>query len=408
MSTLILTLPDATGDAGALYDCVLSADGQIANDYTRSPLALLPLAGSAEVVAVVPAHRLSWHQVQLPSGSLGRGLRQDSGSPRVRALLEGLLEDRLLDETADLHFALAPGAGSDAPVWVAVCDRQWLRDALHTLEQSDRPAARVVPEFTPDLPFGRVHALGEPGAARLVLGSAEAGPGVWPLQPGLLPCLNLPDSLELVAEPAVAELAEGLFSQPARLQKPAERLLQAADSPWDLAQFDLVSSGRARSLKRWSGAFGGFAQAPRWQAARWSLLAIILVNLAGLNVWAWRENAALKARQQAVREVLTSTFPQVKVVVDAPLQMAREVAALQRSSGQASGRDLEALLGVMGAALPATAVVQGIDFTPGELRLRGIALAPQELSTIAFRLKAQGYALSAADGGLVLRQEATP
>lgn len=408
MSTLILTLPDAGGDAAALYDCVLSADGSVANEYTRSPLALLPLAGSAEVVAVVHAHKLSWHQVQLPAGSLGRGLRQDSGSPRLRALLEGLLEDRLLDETADLHFALAPGARGDAPVWVAVCDRQWLRDALQTLEQSDRPAARVVPEFTPDLPFGRAHLLGELGAARLVLGSAQAGPGVWPLQPGLLPCLDLPESLELVAEPAVAELADSLLGRPAGLQQTAERLLQAADTSWDLAQFDLVSSGGARSLKRWSGAFGGFARAPRWRAARWSLLALLLVNLVGLNAWAWKENAALKARQQAVREVLTTTFPQVRVVVDAPLQMARELAALQRSSGLASGRDLETLLGVMSAALPPSAVAQGIEFTPGELRLRGIALEPQALAPIAFRLKAQGYALTAADGGLLLRQEGAP
>ena len=51
---------------------------------------------------------------------------------------------------------------------------------------------------------------------------------------------------------------------------------------------------------------------------------LLLVNLAGLNLLAWRTGQALAAQRQAQQVLLTDTFPQVKVVVDAPVQMARE------------------------------------------------------------------------------------
>ena len=51
----------------------------------------------------MPAAALSWHQVTLPQGSM-------SGAVRLRSVLNGLLEDRLLDDPESLHFALEPGA----------------------------------------------------------------------------------------------------------------------------------------------------------------------------------------------------------------------------------------------------------------------------------------------------------
>ena len=54
----------------------------------------------------------------------------------------------------------------------------------------------------------------------------------------LLPAL--PDGGLCFAEPAIAEHAEALLQQPLVLQPAAERWLQAAQSPWNLAQFDLT------------------------------------------------------------------------------------------------------------------------------------------------------------------------
>lgn len=408
MSTLIVTLPPSPSDAATLYDYLLTPDGSTAGEQSRAPLALLPLMGSAgEVVALVPARQLSWHQVTLPKGTLGRGFFQDGSAARLRTVLEGLLEDRLLDETSQLHFALAPAARPETPVWVAVCDRAWLGAALQALEQAGRPVSRIVPEFTPDAPSDTLYVTGEPDDAHLVF-TARGGVTVWPLSAASVALLQWPDDKSLVAEPAVAALAEQLFQRRATLQQGTQRCLQALQSEWDLAQMELLNSNRARTWKRWSATLASFARAPRWRAARLALLALLAVNLAGLNAWAWKEQSVIKARQQAVRDVLTSTFPQVRVVLDAPLQMAREVAALQQASGTPGGGDLETLLGVFAAAAPANTVPDAIEFAGGELRLKGHKLPSEDLATISFKLKAQGYAASAEGDSLVIKAGTAP
>ena len=408
MTTLIVTLLPAPADAAELYDYVLSPDGSTLDEQSRAPLALLPLVGNAdEVVALVPARKLSWHQEQLPQGTLGRGLFQAGARLRSREVLEGLLEDYLLDETEQLHFAIEPQARTDAPVWVAVCDRAWLRAALQALEQAGRPVSRIVPEFAPDTLTQALYVMGEPDDAHMVF-TARGGVAVWPLSKAWVALLDWPDTSDIVAEPAVAALAEQLFQRSITLQQSAQRRLQAAQSPWNLAQFDLVNSSRARTWKRWSESLASLLRAPRWRAARLALLALLVVNLAGLNAWAWKEQALLNAQRVAIRELLTSTFPQVRVVVDAPLQMAREVAVLQQASGAATGRDMETMLGALGVVVPVNTVPAAIEFVAGELRLKGLNLKPEDFSTASFKLKSLGYGASAEGDALVIKQVSGP
>lgn len=404
MTTLIITLPTAPQDTAALYDYVLTPDGHSVTGNQRVPLALLPLVGpSDEVVAVVPAQHLSWHPVQLPKGTLGRRYLQDSSPLRVRAILDGLLEERLLDETQNLHFALAPGVPDDGPVWVAVCDRAWLQGALQALEQSGHRAARIVPEFAPESLGDTLYVKGEADAAQLVF-THRGGVTVWPLSKAAVALLGWPEAAPVVAEPAVAALAEQLLHRPVTLQQSAQQRLQAAASAWDLAQFELVNSSGARTLKRWSAHTRSLLRAPRWRAARWATLALLAVNLIGLNAWAWKEQASLKAQRLAINAVLSSTFPKVQVVVDAPLQMAREVASLQQASGVASSRDLEAMLGALATVAPATSVPAAIDYVPGELRLKGLKLKPDEVNPMSFKLKPLGYAAALNGDSLVIQQ----
>ena len=404
MSILIVTLPPAPAEAASLYDYVLTPDGSTVGAAACAPLALLPRVGnSGEVVALVPAQQLSWHQVALPQGALKRGVFQEAGALRLRAVLEGLLEDRLLDETQQLHFAIEPAPRADAPVWVAVCDRAWLRAALQALEQAGQPVSRIVPEFVPDAPTDALCVMGEPDQGHLVF-TTHGGVAVWPLSAASVALLNWPEENSIVAEPTVVALAELLFKRSVTLQQAAPRRLLAIHSAWDLAQFDLVNSSRARNWKRWSMTLASLVRAPHWRAARFALLLLLGVNLAGLNAWAWKEQAVIRAQRLAIREALTTTFPKVQVVVDAPLQMAREVALLQQASGAASGRDLEALLGVFGAAAPAKTQASAIDFRAGELRLKGLQLTPEALATISFQLQGQGYGVSTEGDSLVIKQ----
>ena len=407
MSTLIVTLPSHPSDDNAGYDYLLTPDGVGLGDTSRATLALLPQTKGAEVVAMVSPRHLSWHEVQLPRGTLGRGMFQDKSTTRLRAVLDGLLEDRLLDETSQLHFALAPSPRADAPVWVAVCDRAWLRTALQTLEMAGLKVSRVVPEFTPDGPVDVLHVVGEPEDAHLVF-TGRGGVSSWPLSAESVALLNWSDAHSIVAEPAVAELAEQLFKRPVALQQAALRRLQASTSPWDLAQFDLANSGRSRAFKGIFAALTNFLRAPRWRPARLALVALVVVNIAGLNTLAWREKATIQAQRTAVRNTLTSTFPGVQVVVDAPIQMAREVAVLQQMSGAPTGRDIETMMSLFGASAPANTLPSGIDFAAGELRLRGLTLQPQDIEQIAFKMKAQGYLATPDQDSLLIKQGNTP
>jgi general secretion pathway protein L len=416
MSLLIITLPLAGADNSVLFDYVLSPEGRTVDSHASVPLALLPSQRQTEVVAVVRAQALSWHQVQLPQGSLQRSLFGERGATRLRAILDGLLEDQLLDEPVHMHLALEPNPNAAGGVWVAACNRAWLTAMLASLAAAGHEVTRIVPEFTPQALREATYITGEPDHAKLAgllvqdTSSGEAGPA------GVLVCgmsatsvaLLAPALAELRCEPAVAEQAEQSFGRPVTLLPLSQRMLLAAQSPWDLAQFDLTNASRDRRWVRLSQGVRSFLGAPQWRAARLALVVLVMVQLVGLNAWALREQSALKAQRQAIRAVLAETFPKIPVIVDAPLQMAREVAALQRSSGSAAGTDLESMLSSFSAVAKTEYAPIAIDFAAGELRLSGPALSVQEQTQITAALKSQGLAASAQGEQWLIRAGVTP
>ena len=402
MSSLIFLLPNASVTAATEFAYLMTPDGRSVGEHASAPLALLPKPAGAggEVVAIVPVSALSWHQVELPKGVT-------AASPRLRAVLEGLLEDRLLDEPESLHFALQPNARPGEPVWVAVCSRQWLREAVHALEAADRPIARIVPEFAPEDPLA-LHAIGEAENATLVL-TGNDGVLAVPLAAHALAMLPaLPDDTRRMAEPAVAALAEQLLQHPVQLQQAPQRWLQAAQSGWDLAQSEFASSNRARAAKRLGALVGDILRSPQWRPARWGAIVLLASNLLGLNAWAWKERSSLAAKRESVQRVLTTTFPQVKVVVDAPLQMEKEVALLRQSAGGTSNRDLEAMLGELAAVAPAQRPLTSIDYSGGELRVKGLVSSPPEAAALAESLRSRGYAAELRGDSLVLSAREAP
>ncbi|MEP6791687.1 MAG: GspL/Epsl periplasmic domain-containing protein, partial [Ramlibacter sp.] len=191
-------------------------------------------------------------------------------------------------------------------------------------------------------------------------------------------------------------------------QQAPQRWLQAAQSRWDMAQFDLASSGRARAFKKMSAGWAGLLQAPQWRPVRWAAVLLVAVNLLGLNAWAWKERGALEAKREAIRRTLTTTFPQVKLIVDAPVQMERELAALRQLTGGTTGRDMEAILGALTTALPPNRPVTSLEFTGSELRIKVQSLTADEARAAGANLKAQGYASTSQGDTLVISQETAP
>ncbi len=403
MSALVVHLPAQPVSATTEFQFAVTNDGSTLLNHGSAPASVLPMSSRAgsEVVAVVPAGMLSWHRVELPQGMTAR-------SPRLRAVLEGLLEEQLLDEPETLHFAVQPQLRTGVPLWVATCERDWLRGAMQVLEAAGRPASRIVPEFAPE-GEPALYALGDPQDPQLVV-AGSTGVTVLPLSSqalGLLPAL--PDNTPCIAEPAVAALAEQVLQHQPVLQHAAERWLRAARSPWDLAQFDLSSSGRARALKKLGTAWADMLAAPQWRPARWGALLLVAVNLIGLNAWAWRERSAQQEKRAAIRATLTQTFPQVTYVSDdAAAQMEKEVSALRQVTGATSGRDLEAMLGALGTVVPPQRPVSALDFAPGELRVKGLALTTDENRSVTAALKAQGYASVVNGEALVITPQVQP
>lgn len=415
MSTLILSLPPSLPGISTQYGYTLTADGHTALRHALTEAALLPEPSrpGGEIVAVVPIQALSWQKVQLPPGlPLGPGQQ----TPRLRSVLEGLLEDRLLDDPAQLQFALQPGAQASVPVWVAVCDRAWLRAHLQALEAAGRRVARVVPEFAPGPTASggpELSAIGTEDDPQLILcgHGADQGVSVLPLSPATLALAGVGSAANgdtpapMRADPAVAELAEHALGHPVSLYTASARAMDAARSDWDLAQFDLSSNSRSRALRKAGGALSALLYAPQWRAGRWALGILVLAHLAGLNAWAWQERQALAAKQADVRKALTQTFPQIQVVQDPPVQMEREMALLRQAAGSFSPRDLEPMMAAAGGTLPDGRTPAGLEFSTGELRLRGLLLAPDEETVLNTRLKAMGYTGRLDDGSLVLRPE---
>jgi general secretion pathway protein L len=291
---------------------------------------------------------------------------------------------------------------------VAACDKAWLQAALQRFESAQRPVMRLVPEVAP------AAAVGEPRA--WVTGSPEQA---WIVSAGEAGVLNLPlasfagseidqPDLELLADPPVAALAEQVLARKLRVVHPAERMLAAAQSSWDLAQFDLLHTGAARRLRGAQRQWRNLLDAPQWRPMRWAVVLLLLVNLGGLNAWAWKEQRSLDAKRDEVRELLVRSFPGVKVIVDVPLQMEREVLSLQRGGGLATARDVETMLASLAPLLPPGRSIKGMEFSPGELTLKGLGLSGAEIDALQARLPALGYRAGGEGDRIVIRAGTTP
>ncbi|MCS4293694.1 general secretion pathway protein L [Comamonas sp. BIGb0152] len=417
MSTLLISLPlppgpDTAPSAAGSYSYALSPDGVAISQQGSTTAGLLPQPGrTGEVVAVVPAAMLSWQRVTLPQGV-------GPGSPRLRAVLEGLLEERLLDDPAQLHFALQPDTRANAqgePIWVACCPRQWLRDHLQALEAAGRAVARVVPSHAPGEPSAdgaQILITGSPELAHALVYGTDSADAVLVLpvsreSAALLPALG-PDSI-VHAEPAVASTAEHWLQRPVQLYSPAQTLRDAARSDWDLAQLEFANSGRNRLQRRLGSGLNDVLHAPAWRPARWAVLALVVLTVVGANIWAWQERQQLQAKAALVRSSLTTAFPNVQVVVDAPVQMAREVANLRLASGGLSPTDAEPLLAAAGQALsslPAGTVPSTVEYSGSELRLRG--LPTDGFEAFSQKLQAQGLQAQMQNDQWVIRAQAQP
>ena len=408
---LIVTPSDfwAAAPAGAAseFAWAQSPDGQQVGDHGVCVASLMPR--DDEVVFVLPSGAISWHRVSVPKVT----------QAKLRAVLDGLLEDRVLSDVTELHLALEPGAKPGQTLWVAATGAAPLRAWLRALDASGRPVTRIVPSLWPlrrpqgseisparsrlfdeDVPepLHWAHAEGElawlesasvHGVSRIPL---REGSDPRAAMGGLGSPDGLPDNGIWLCDPAVAALAERLLARRLQLVSQPAWLVRCAQSDWNLAQFGLSLSVAARRRQRLRRQWQQFRGAPAWRPARWGLMALVAANLIGLNTAAWHERRLLTRQRQAIEQTLRQAFPEVPVVLDAPVQMRRELIRLQQASGQPSGADLEVLLAALDqAAGDAPIGATRLQFRAGALQLSGWQAPAERVQAIAQGLSGNGW-----------------
>ncbi len=425
MSVLVLQIPPRTrlgarvpggeapalARAGADWAYALSADGLNVERSGHAASALLPRADST--VAVLHDADVSWHRIVLPKAP----------AARLRAALVGAMEELLLEEDAALHFALAPDAAAGQPTWVAVIDKPWLAAELAALEAAGIVIDRIVPASAPaaapgEAAQGHFFASADEAAAEVQLAYSDSEGAACLRLAGTLPRAlwasgggtgaavggATPPAAIWTASPAAAAAAERWLGAPVALQSEAERSLQAARSPWDLRQFDLARRHRGSLALR---DIGRRLVSPEWRPVRWAAAALVGVQVLALNAWAWQQQGRVEQLRAAQVALLHATHPQVRAVLDAPLQMQRETELLRAAAGRPGDADLESLLSAAAAAWPEDiGPVSALKFEPGRLSFSAPGWGEAQSAAFRERLRAGGWSVDAAEGRVTVAAEA--
>ena len=380
-------------------DYVISSDGMRVNQVSQADARRLP-AGHGETLVLLPWQVLSWHSVQLPPAV---------GS-RKTAVLHSLLEDELLQDPQDLLMVTAPGSATALRqggwVQVAVCDKRWLRQALAPLQAAGFQVQRILPECQPVASNepAKLYLLNELGEQRALLCDAH---NVWLLPSPTASALTQASPVTVWADPAMVNHSARWHAQAPELLTTAQRWLQAARSDWDMAQDEWASNRRSRGWRLLQQGWRSLWSGPQWRSCRRSLLALALVQLVGMNVWAWQTQANRARQQHSLEQLFRQSFPQTGVVIDPGLQMQRELQQLRQQAGQLSPGDMEQMLNSLADAWPNTAMPERLDYQPGELRISGLPDdTVQQLGKHAWQAK--GYDWQLQDRVAVWRIGKTP
>ncbi|GAA6143296.1 type II secretion system protein GspL [Hydrogenophaga sp. 5NK40-0174] len=374
-------------------------------------LSLLPK--DPEVILVLPPLSVSWHRVTLPKAPQNK----------MRAVLEGLLEDDVLTDAADLHFALEPGAKPGKPAWVAACNKPWLKGWLNALEASGHPVSRIVPALAPVLETSMDMGHSKMPSVRPVMHWAHmAEQSQWVASASLdgASCLPLPASkgdamhfisglsrqvqagdqgpaagetlVEWMADPAVSALAEAALQNKVELITTNEWLLRATQGRWNLAQFDLTLSSRTRAGQRWREGWRQWLSAPQWRPVRWGAASLVAISLLGLNLTAWQESYAIDAKKAYAARLFKETFPNQPMVLEPELQMQRELNQIRQAKGQLGAGDFEAMLAAAAQAMPdGMESPMQLTFASGQTQISGWSGPDHEADTMRRALSMKGW-----------------
>lgn len=391
MQTLVLRLPPlATAHPlPELEYVLLSANGKL-QSAGREQVALLPRG--TRVVAMVDALDASVLAVTLPA----------MPASRLQAALTGSLEDRLLQDAGQLHLAVGPLGEDGASTLACAVQNDALQQVIADLSQAGQEPQQIVPEV----------ALLAPGDA--LLQTSEQGPRLlWRDLQGEAAWLPLilaadaaaPQALPLPVAPEhlwVQDQAQSHLSwldlppglTPATIND-AGWMARAAQSPWNLRQFDLAP--KHAFSRGWSGVVEQLAT-PAWRRVGALLGLLAVVQLVGMNAVAFKLSRQEGQLRQKLATTATEALPGVPAILDARLQVQRALNDARLRTGRPGDSDLDVLMGRASVVVPAGVTPSALKFAPGQLQLTlpgdAAAQAAARCTPAGLTCVAQGNVLS--------------
>jgi general secretion pathway protein L len=357
MLTLILTLPAQLSPDAEVPWALIDAGRVQQQGAAQLGSAQLRRLGALRWVGIVPPQVCSVVPCDLPLVA----------PARMAAALRGALEERVLGEDIDSALIAAPPVAGRI-TQAAIVKRAWMQALL----AMKLPLLALVP-----------------GVALLPAGHARIdGDWVW---------LHSVQGEVALLPRAVAPL-DGLTVAD---EGDLTWLLGASAHPFNLLSGEFLPAGGAarvgRSLKL--ALLAGWAEG--WlKPLVWGLLACGLLSLVGLQVKAAQVRGQIAERRIMQTELVKKALPNVPVIVDAPLQLQRELRAVRSASGQPNAADAEAILAAINSALGGDAVWQSVRFANGELSLQtNQPVSSEQLAALA----AQGYS-NRRDGAILIIQ----
>ncbi len=401
---LLLFLPPrlnaGSGRAQFASGTVVSYVALASRESTRgeAPVALLPKASAVDLV--FDSSDVFITAIESPKLSEGR----------LRMALPNILEDRLLAEAADCHFAFnVPRGGTGTTTIaaqpkmpVAVIDRGILTRALDVVTEAGfkvRAAYREI--YTVPAPAAGVLSV-RVDRGRGIARSATHDGFAFDLSEDAVP-----PALALAVRQLGIKRIQVFGRDGARMSPLAQDLNVQIDV--NAQEADPASTETGVSLLQGAfaqgGMMGGFASSSRLsmssRAVRVPMLwaaAAVAVAVLGMNAYHLKLEGEEKTIRSQMETSFRSTFPEVTTVADTMVQTKQKLAEVRGRAGIASANDFSVLNARIALLLSAAPVgsVAGMEYRDGALKVKfkpGVADNPGLQNTLRSAALQQGLAI---------------
>ena len=332
-SWIVLAPHDAAHGVWRLFESAGNATASL--DGTLDPIASR-VGNSADIVVVAPLTRCIVMAVDLP---LLHGVK-------LQQALRSVLADRLISAGGTQHYAAAPiedGRIREA----AACDAVWLKQCVETAAASGLRVTQLIPEaclLAKGAAWWGQLQTEQPPAWLMRAANGEAVRVAAPLLDAVAVSRDDPahKNWQWFADPACDKPpvpATAPYSSIPALGA-AALMRRAAASAWDLRQFAFAAPDRAA---RFMNGFARFARQRSGRFALGALLAVVAVNVLGLNLYALKQQREINDRRAEMERIVTQALPGAPRLLEPAVQLE---AAWQRARGGARDSGAGLLLGI--------------------------------------------------------------